>query len=113
MEKTLYLVALCIWALTVTAWDDPITVRKFSLIKTDTGENVLNKKINRQHLRQQHEHRSSIDHLTLEFDVDDKHFKFNFQRSYPIFAHDTIKMTGLVRKNKHMPIQSYKTHALM
>ena len=98
-------------AVIATASDDPITVRKFSLIYTDTGENVLNRKNKRK--LQQREDRSSIDHLTLEFDVADKHFKFNFQRSYPIFAHDTIKMTGLVRKNKHMPIQSYKTHALM
>ena len=98
MERTWYFVlCACIWA-TATA-SDPIKawikVRKFSL-RTDTGENVLN----RENKRQQRRDLSSIDDLTLEFDVDDKHFKFNFKRSHPIFAHDTtVKITGLVRKN--------------
>lgn len=71
-----------------------ITVREFSL-ETDKGENVLHPHFDRRRLVD-----FTVNRLALKFNALGDQFKFEFERSHPIFEPGlTIKMAGRVREH--------------
>ena len=85
------MIIAALWILAITSTSpDSITVRTFSLV-TSEGENVLHEDFDRRRLS------NSFGRLALKFNAIGKQFKFEFRRTYPIFAPDaSIKMTSRV-----------------
>ena len=84
------MLVLYVWGFTADV--NSITVRKLYLV-TETGENVFHADFDRRRLAE-----SIVRRLVLKFNAEGKQFKFEFERSYPIFAPgSTIKITGSVR----------------
>ena len=72
---------------------EPVKVHNFSLLN-HKNENVLKPDFDRRRLSDS----SATKILTLQFNAEEMHFEFEFQRNYHIFAPDvTIKMSGHVR----------------